>query len=214
MHFIKYRHQQTARSIFNLPSDVGFNTGDKDRLSNQVDAEAWTQAGEQEEGGKAAGRLRWGVFWRQTGTLEYAGPGKGHLLGRVGEGFDKSLWHMSRYIQHHNYVCAVLLLSPSWIWIKSCIWNCSLFVEFCITLYVKCYVGNFICWCAFKWSSAERHPSLSNVDGSRDKLCVITAMIKLWFVLFFGAIQINVTSVFGSGTLGRAKDFSVRVRRS
>lgn len=50
MHFIKYRHQQTALSIFNLPSDVGFNTGDKDRLSNQVDAEAWTQS---ESGRKA-----------------------------------------------------------------------------------------------------------------------------------------------------------------
>ena len=60
MHFIKYRHQQTAPSIFNLPSDVGLNTQDKDRLSNQVDAEASTPAGEQEEGVKAAGTWRLG----------------------------------------------------------------------------------------------------------------------------------------------------------
>lgn len=32
-----------------------------------------------------------GVYCRQTGSQEKAGPGKGHLLNEVGEGIDKLL---------------------------------------------------------------------------------------------------------------------------
>lgn len=164
MHFIKYRHQQTALSIFNLPSDVGFNTGDKDRLSNQVDAEAWTQAGEQEEGGKAAGRLRWGRIGGRQAVRSIQGQERDICQAGWGRAlFSYCDTWAGTFSITIMCIAIMFILSLNRICTKSYVWSCSTCVEICAIFEIKCSAGNFICWCAFKWSSAERHPSLSNV---------------------------------------------------
>lgn len=164
MHFIKYRHQQTALSIFNLPSDVGFNTGDKDRLNNQVDAEAWTQAGEREDGGKAAGRLGWGRIGSRQAVRS--------MQGQEGDMFQAG-WGSALFSYCDTWAgtssIIVLCVHCSYCHQVESVEICrkSETVIICVQLYImfdiNCSVWNLICWCAFKWSSAERNPSLSNV---------------------------------------------------
>lgn len=160
MHFIKYRHQQTALSIFNLPSDVGFNTGDKDRLSNQVDAEAWTPAWEREEGGKAAGRLRWGRIGGRQAVRRMQGQERDICQA----GWGRALFSYCDTWAGTSSITIMCVHCSYCHQVESKIWNCNIGVKFGVIFYIKCFVGNLICWkSALKWSSAERHPSLSNV---------------------------------------------------